>query len=84
MTTEFAAGDDFSYYGEGIMQQESKKPEDLAQKDPLIVPSSGGVDFDLSATRGSLSEIKKTAKMVHEGGVNHSVTLIGWGQDDKK
>lgn len=84
MTTEFAAGDDFSYYAGGIMSQASKKPEDLAQKEePLIVPSSGSVDIDLSLG-GSLTEIKKTAKMVHEGGVNHSVFLIGWGQDEKK
>jgi len=50
MTTEFAAGDDFSFYAEGIMAQASKKPEDLAQKEePLVVPSTGSVDFDLPA-----------------------------------
>ena len=30
IATEFAAGDEFSYYSEGIMQQQSKKPEEFA------------------------------------------------------
>mgnify|MGYP006117416245 CR=1 FL=1 len=57
-----------------------------------MIPSDGSIDFEIPAkkymespkgSQSTLSEIMKTAKMVHEGGVNHSVFLIGWGHDEK-
>lgn len=62
------------------------------EQQPLMIPSDGSIDFDLPAKQflntpkglqGTLSEIMKTAKMVHEGGVNHSVFIVGWGFDEK-
>jgi len=57
-----------------------------------MIPSDGSIDFDMPAKnfldsptglQSSLTEIMKGAKMVHEGGVNHSVFIIGWGFDEK-